>query len=76
VHTTLIALGHHVEQKGVDIIVQRFRSQKQLGHETQILAVHRVLPSVDLKYRNGAISVDLIAWRMLGGAFHLIGNTR
>ena len=36
----VVTLTHHVEQKGVRIIVERLMIEKQLGEEAQVLGVH------------------------------------
>ncbi len=40
-HVTAVAISlrHHVEEEGLDIVVQRLVVEKQLGQQTQVLAV-------------------------------------
>ena len=44
-----VPLAQHVEQKGVDVIVQRLVVQEQLGQQAQGLAVDLGLAAVDFK---------------------------
>ena len=45
----VIVLGHDVEQKRLHVVVQSFRTQKELRKKTKVLAVNRVLTAVDFK---------------------------
>jgi hypothetical protein len=67
----LVVFGHDVEEKRLDVIVERFGAEEELGEETKILAVHGVLAAVDFEDGYGAFSVDFVAWWMLGWAFEL-----
>ena len=45
-----VRLGHHVEEKGVHVEVERLVLQEQLGHETEVLTVNFEPFSVDLEH--------------------------
>lgn len=68
----LVIFGHDIEEKWLNIVIQRLGSQEQFGKKTKILAVYRILPSIDLEDGNGFVAVYFIAWRMLGGTFELV----
>lgn len=68
----LIRLGEYIKQEGLHIIIQRFVIQEHLGQQAQILAVNLVLSSIHFKDRHNAVSVNLVARRVLHGAFDLV----
>ena len=63
--TTLITLAQNVEQKEVDVIVQGFVVQEQLGQVAQVLAVGPLLLAVHLKHRHVPVAVEFVAGRVL-----------
>ena len=65
VAATPISLRHHVEEERVDIEIERFVLQEQLGHQTEVLAVDFVLFSVHFEYREMILAVNFISRRML-----------
>jgi hypothetical protein len=62
---TLIILREHIEQKRLNVKVQRLMVQEQLGDQTQILAVDFARVAINLEHTqlSGRITVDLAAWR-------------
>ena len=44
-----VVLGHDIEKKGFDIVVQRLRTEEELGQEAEILAVERIASTVDFE---------------------------
>jgi hypothetical protein len=71
VAAVVVVFCHDIEEEGFHVVVQSFRAEEELREKTQILAVYRVLSAVDLKERVLAIAIDLVAWRVLRGAFEL-----
>ena len=47
--TIIVILSHDVEQERFHVVVERLRSEKQLGEQTKILAVYWVLPAINLE---------------------------
>jgi hypothetical protein len=66
-----VVLGHDIEEEGLDIVIQRLRSKEQLGHQAEVLAIDRVLAAVDLEEGVLAVTIDLVAGRVLSWAFEL-----
>ena len=69
-----VRLCHHVEEKRLDIKVERFILQKQFRHEAEVLAVHFVPFPVHFKHGELVLSVDFVSWRMLPRADTLEGG--
>ena len=69
-------MGDDVEEERVDVVVKRLVIQEHLRQETEVLTIHLILPSIDLKDLNPdsmvviAISVDLITRRIKVFALH------
>ena len=56
-----VALRHDVEEKRLNVKVERLVIEEELGHQAQALAVHLVQLSVDLEGGDLALAVDLVA---------------
>ena len=56
-----VALRHDVEEKRLNVEVERLVIKEELGHQAQALAVHLVQLSVDLEGGDLALAVDLVA---------------
>ena len=54
----LVDLAQDVEEEGVDVEVERLVVEKQLGHETQVLAVELVLAAINLEHGQRALPVE------------------
>ena len=65
VAATPISLGHHVEEKWLNVEIERLVFQEQLGHQTQVLAVDFVLFSVHFEHGEMILAVNFISRRML-----------
>ena len=52
-----------VEVERLDIVVECLVVQEQFSQQTQVLAVDLAPVAIDLKHRQAAGAVDLIAWR-------------
>ena len=63
--SSTVPLSQHIEQKRFHVKVESFVLKEQLGHETQVLAVHLVLLSIHLKEGEALVSVDLVARGMM-----------
>lgn len=72
--TISIVFGHDVEEEGLDVVVQRLRSKEEFREQTQVLAIDRVLATVNLEEGELLITIDFVARRMLGGTFELQSN--
>jgi hypothetical protein len=55
----LILRAQQIKQKQVHRVKQKFMIQKQLGHETQILTVGRILVAIYLKHRDTSLRVPV-----------------
>lgn len=59
-----VPLGHHIEEEGIDIVVQRLMVKEKLGEQAQVLAeIASALP-VDFEDTDVAAPVDFVARRM------------
>lgn len=66
-----IDLAENVEEKRLDVEVERLVVEEQLGEETEILTVDFVLPAVDFPDAESALAVDLFSKRLSVRAFAL-----
>ena len=66
---TLVARGHAVEEKRIDIVVEGLMVEEELGKETEIAAPGTLPPAVYLEEGDGVVPVDLVARRVHEGAF-------
>lgn len=57
-----VARGHAVEEKGVDVVVERFVVEEEFAEQAEIAAPSTLSASVDLKERKVVVTVDFIAW--------------
>jgi hypothetical protein len=64
-----VALGQNVKQERLDIIVQRFMVQKQLGQQAEILTVDFIRIAVDFEHRELATAIYFCAWWMTPRTF-------
>ena len=62
---TAVCLGHHVEEKGLNVKVECLVLQEQLGHEAEVLAVDFVFFSVHFEDRELVLAVDFVSRRVL-----------
>lgn len=60
----LVDLAQDVEEERVDVEVERFVVEKELGHEAQVLTIELVLVAVHLEDGQGALAVDFFARRL------------
>lgn len=67
----VVILRHDIEQERLHVVVERFGAQEQLGKEAEVLAVYGVLATVDLEEGILAVTIDLVARRMLSWALEL-----
>lgn len=67
----LVPLRQHVEQEGVDVVVESLVIEEELGQKAEVLAkVSRSL-AIDFKHGNIVTSIDFVPRRM-----HLRGARR
>lgn len=76
VAAALVARGHHVEQEGVDVVVQRLVVEEQLAQQAQIAAPGALPAAVDLEERHVLVAVDLVARRVDQRAFAAVARER
>ncbi len=63
--TALIIIScQYIEEKGLHIIIQCFMVKKKFGEKTQILTIYLVSIPINLKYRQGLMSVNFVGRRM------------
>ena len=60
----LIIERQHVEEKRLDVIVERLVIAEELGEQTQVLTVQLRHVAVHLEHRQLVVSVDLIGRRV------------
>ena len=65
---SLVALAEDVEQKEVDVVVERLVVEEHFRQVAQVLAVGLLFLPVDLEHGDGAVTVDLVAWGVLEAA--------
>ncbi len=59
-----IARGHAIEEKGVNVVVERFVIEEELAKETEIAAPPALTTAINLEKGNEIIPIDFITWRM------------
>ena len=64
----LCPFGENVEEKGFDVEVERFVVEKELGEQTETLAVQLVVRAVDFIDGEVALAVDFGTGRLASGA--------
>ena len=64
-----VAGAHDVEEEGVDVIVEGFVIQEELGEETQVTAPSPLAAAIHFEEGYVVVTVDLVAGRVIEGAF-------
>lgn len=64
-----VAADHAVEEKGINIVVERFVIEEELAEQTEIAAPAALTPAVDLEERAMVVAVDFVAGGVQQRAF-------
>lgn len=71
-----INLSQYVKPKWLHIKEQGLMIKKQLRQQAKILTVYLVIPTVQLKHRDGAFAIDLLPSWLSPGAFAHVSDVR
>ena len=72
----VVVVRQHVEEEGLDVVVERLVVEEELREQTQVLAVDLAHVAVHLKHRVLATPVDLVGRRLKQAALLLRRDTR
>ena len=64
-----VAGGHAVEEKGVDVVVERLVVEEEFGEEAEVAAPGALAAAVDLEEGDVVVAVDFVAGRVQQRAF-------
>ena len=61
---TAVRLGHHIEEKWLNVEIECLVLQEQLGHQAEVLAVDLVFFSVHFEHGELVFAVDFVSRRV------------
>ena len=67
-----VVLGQHVEEEGLDVVVERLVIEEELCQEAEVLAVDLTAHAVHLEDRKVGLAVDLVGGRVEPGALSAV----
>ena len=80
--TKLVILRHYVKQERLHVVVERFRTKKELSQQAEVLTIEWVSPAIDFEERqcslgasfgiDDVVAVNLVARGVFCRAFELM----
>jgi hypothetical protein len=64
----LVIFSHDVEEKRLDVVIERFGTKEKFRKQTEVLAIYRILAAVHFKNGDGSRPVYLVPGWMFGRA--------